>query len=504
MKLAIDRLLSDGLRLELPNVGSGPDLIALERGANVRGVYGQDAEAFTLEGFAADELAATSVVWHLGEGSRIETQVALASAAIDLRIARGVLHGRHRVLGTLATRELRGSALAYTTPTLEVGMVRLEVADLRIAFGPGTLEVTAARLALEGGRLQVGGASVSFGAAMASGVRLSRSGDAMDATAEAIELTEVVVEAGAAKLRAARARVVAPSYAGGNVALAALEIDEADVDVSFDEAVVEPAAPRAASPAAPIDLSFLDRLSGEVNVDLQVDARIPVIKRRTATHRFRVPIDRGTIDYHELERDLAGLEDAVLDFALKGDRLVFQKDIPLIPFDEETIVYWSLDDDEIPLAKQKRVRLRRLADVKQPERPPKKKSDEPSSFEILRLDLEPVDARLRLDGDARIDARGAAVRLGDAGRPAIEELRVTGAVRHRPGQAPQPGELRVEARAIQLAIDRLPISNRVASAAALEIAAIAGGTLDFRGIRVVRLRGAIQGVRTRELRLAYT
>ena len=74
-------------------------------------------------------------------------------------------------------------------------------------------------------------------------------------------------------------------------------------------------------------------------------------------HKLRVPVEHGVINFHELERDLSFLEDAVLDFEWKGDRLILEKDIPLVPFDNETLVSWRLDDEGQALADAERLRL---------------------------------------------------------------------------------------------------------------------------------------------------
>jgi hypothetical protein len=406
VRLAIDRLLSDGLRLELPREGSPPNRLELERGVGVRGVYAHDAETIVLEGLVADELDAATVVWRFGEASRIEAApLVLGGAEIDLRIARGPLRGRHRLAGSIAARDVQGKAVAITVgPTAIVGvglegsgvsfrtghgeptevkLGRLALAGVALASGDVRVEIESAEcrggalrlgegsdvqgalatVELKGGRAKIGDLEIAFASATAQDVRLVRTANGLEVGVGALELRGVDLDSAAAKLRVVKALAShGLRFVRGALSIPDLSIDEA----SFDVALAKPQPPEAPTSgrvarSQPIDLEFLDRLSGRVNVDLNVDVRLPVIKRRVAVHRFRIPIDKGTIDFHELERDLSFLEDAVLDFKLKDDRLVFEKDIPLIPFDEETIVYWQLDDDEIRMAENNMVWLRRLA-----------------------------------------------------------------------------------------------------------------------------------------------
>lgn len=538
MRLAIDRLLSDGLTLELPRDGADADRLELERGVGVRGTYVSDRETIALEGVQADELDAARVVWHVGEATHLTAApLVLGGAELEASIARGVLHGRQPFVGRLGARELQGravgleigathiaaasiegAAVSYQSQEGEPAEVRLsrlallalavathaarielEAAECRggaARFGGGALELALATIELRGGRAKLGDLELAFAAAAASDVRLARVEGKWQIALRSLSLRGLEIRSRDARAVVSRVELgEGLRYGSEGLAVPACEIDEIEVDASLPEPAPTSGTVRRGPPP---DLRFLDCLSGRLHVDMNVDVRLPVIQRRVATHEFRIPIDRGTIDFHELERDLAFLEDAVLDFKVKGDRLVFQKDIPLVPFDEETIVYWSLEDDEIELASKNLVRLRRLAEAKQPER--KKKED--SRVELVQLDVDPIEAVLSLDGPADLLHRGLRVRLGAPGKQALAELRVAGAVRHRPNQAPQPGELRVDARELRVGFDGLSVGGRVASASSLGVGAIANAHVAFQGIRPRAIRGTIRGLETRGLRVS--
>ncbi len=537
MRLAVDRMLSEGLLLELPRADGPPDRLELERGAGVRGVYASDKETIHLEQIGADELDAAKIVYHLGASSRFTAApLALGGAEIDARIARGVLRGRPRFAGRFVAREAQGRSVAFDGGASHVAAASFEAsgvawasgghdpAELRLdRLGAGALsialkdvrvelegveargaalrlpesglEAAVATVELRGGRARVGALDVSFESAALADVRVRRGAAGLDLAASSVELRSLELSTGATTVRVDRARATSGArLEGGALTVGALTLDELSVDAPLPEAA--PQSGRRAAPG-PLDLSFLDHLFGRVAVDVHVDAHVPVIKRRVAVHRFRVPVDAGTIDFHELERDLAFLEDAILDFKVKGDRLVLQKDIPLIPFDEKTIVYFQLEDDEIALAKRNVVRLRRLFRPKLPE---ELAQPGETRLAIVKLDLDPIDAQLRLDGPGALVHQGAALRLGARGRPAIGELRVRGAVRHRPAEPPHPGELRVDVRGLSVALERLPIRGRVLSAETVEVDAIADGHVTFAGVRPCALRGTVRGAAITKLR----
>lgn len=535
MRIAIDRLLSDGFALELPREGGDADRLQLERGVGVRGVYASDRETIVLDGVRADELDAARVSWSFGQAARlVSAPLVLGGGELDARIARGALHGRQRFVGRFAAREvtaravgldvgatrlaaaaLDGGGVSYESPQGEPAEVRIgrlalqalavatervrlevEAIELRgaaVRFASGT-EIAAATVELRGGRAIVGDIELAFTAAAAGDVRVSRGEGGWQIACRALSLRGLEVRTPTARVAISRLELAEGlRYAPAGLTLPMIDIDELELELALKEPAPE-SGPKARK--TPLDLRFLDALSGRVHVDLHVDVKLPVIKRRVATHALRVPIDRGVIDFHELERDLAFLEDAVLDFKLKDDRLVFQKDIPLVPFDEETIVYWPLDDDEIALAKKNLVRLRRLFDVKQPER----KDPRESKVELVELRVDPLEAALRLDGPTEIVHRTLTVRLGSAERVALAELRVGGALHHRPGQPPQPGELRVEVRELCLGLDGLLVAGRALAVEAAEIDAASGVRVGFSGLRPASVRGALRGLRARGLR----
>src|SRR5262249_52481410 len=143
----------------------------------------------------------------------------------------------------------------------------------------------------------------------------------------------------------------------------------------------------------------------------------------------RIPIVDGRLNFKDLERDLSLLENLVLDFVVRDGTLILEKNVPLIPFDNETLVYWPLAGEELELASRELVRLRTLLRWRLPFRENKPRAED--AFALTRVPLEEINARLRLGGPAALvlGERGV-LTLGAEERAAIGSLKVTGAIRY--------------------------------------------------------------------------
>ena len=141
--------------------------------------------------------------------------------------------------------------------------------------------------------------------------------------------------------------------------------------------------------------SYLDTISGTIHTDLNVKATVPVIGKRNATHRFRVPIDLGVINFKSLEESLSNLENAFIDFNLRGQSLVLERDIPLIPGFEKPIVSWNIKDNDMSLAKQNRVKLSTLLTPTLVESSASNDGKAKSKIKLHQLDFENIAINLQ-------------------------------------------------------------------------------------------------------------
>lgn len=250
-----------------------------------------------------------------------------------------------------------------------------------------------------------------------------------------------------------------------------------------------------------LDPMLLDRLHGQLDVDLTVDATMPVIGRRRATHHFRVPIEHGTINFRELERDLARLEDAVIDFEVRNGNLVLERDVPLIPGLHKPLVVWPLNDVERGLAKKKIVRLRSLLGYQLPEKS-EAGAEEKSRVSFRRLDFDNLGiavAALEPNEDA---ADSHATLGGPVPHATLADLRVSGFARHCFTGDQEPGTVAITAGGLDAVVRSLQLGGVCADAASARVDAVEQAALTFEGLRPRRLSAVIRGLRLTNARLA--
>jgi hypothetical protein len=248
----------------------------------------------------------------------------------------------------------------------------------------------------------------------------------------------------------------------------------------------------------PFDLGFLDRLTGRVDVDLTMDLTVPVIGRRAATHQFRIPIVSGVINYRELERQLASVEDAFIDLEVRGRALVLERAIPLIsslPIGlglEKPLVIWDLDDADLELAKKRQVRLRKIPRLRLASPPQPGSKDRDGAVAIRRLRFNDIDIQLSLAPPATAEPDAIA-------RASVGDLRVTGKLDHDAKAASAAGETGAAFTAERLAAG--PVALPFGELGSVEVGSIADARLDFRGLRPTRAAFTARDVVLRGVRI---
>lgn len=286
-----------------------------------------------------------------------------------------------------------------------------------------------------------------------------------------------------------------------------LTIDDVAALRSKDEAKTEPATgqtPETNGGAAPIsDWSFLDAIDGHLNVDLFVDTTVPLLGRRRATHHFRIPVERGTVDYRGIEDNLHWLEDAFLDIEVVDGKLVLEQDLPLVPFRGKALVWWNLDAKELELARQRRVKLRTLLSPEFPAPSPSAKKKKPSvtfhQFALRNLD---IDLSIRrptqlVVGDV------ARVQLGTKERPGAVELRLRGDLQYhmrRPLEATTITSTlhRLSAGDTELSFDPVTVS-----ASSVDLGPIDEANMGFQGLEPKSVAARLGSATIHDLRVAF-
>lgn len=487
MKVTLDRIDTRGLTVGFP--GSTGDTVAIGSTTNLRGTLVVEGDVTSIRDARADAIVLSKL--HLTLGS-------LTLAAPDGATLKNVTLGG----------ELKGDSTR-----LEVGASSLEAPEVSILVDDVAVK---GRAALEGVRLVVRGDVGSLSAAKVDLAAFTLRIDDVDVGTESLRGSAVEIGWGdpsgfrldAGTLRAPALGVELPktkvaldgvdvtavSLRGDDVAVGHVAIETSRVALDLSDDAPSAAAP-AAAPTAPasesaatepfIDFRVLDGLNGRIDVDVSVDLTVPIIGRRHATHELRVPIDHGSIDYRELERNLSALEDAILDFSVRDGALVLERVNPLLPIrgHGKPIVAWSLTGDDLALAERDRVRLAVLPEaalVKDDEPSDEPPSESPVSLQLLRL------MNLQARGSLAPPTSAVAGRV----RPTrIGALAVEGHVQYDPNASALPGALRAELSDAAASIHQLAVDDTTTlDVAELSIGGIAPLEITFADVTPTAIR----------------
>jgi hypothetical protein len=537
VKIDLKSLDASGFVLELPNDASPADEVSIAHAHRLGGVYVQDARRFRVEGLHAEAVSLASLTWHLASGRVVAGEGAeLSAPSVDLDIPRGEAKARRGTQGRVALAGLRVPDLSLELGELQLGGELARGLELRLGMKGEEVALQVAALAMPHVGLTRGELSASFDALHSGELELHHGAHATTAKVADLGLSKLSLRSGAlelavAELRLTKARFVrtdtgslelhaadvelvglslsTPSlrvaaarvalhgvaWVDGELSLERVAVDRSELALELG-AASEPAPAAVASSRrsarrAPIDLSFLDLLDGRVDVDVHVDAKVPYLKRRRATHHFRVALKAGTLDYAKLEGDLSALEDALLDFAIRKGNLVLEVSPPLLSFARKTIVEWPLDDAGRELAQAKLVRLATLARPRLPPKKPGAGASEASddAFSLDRLDFDPIEVDLHLGGPAQVDLgpRGI-VHLGAGRRTSIGRLLLRGELHHRAEHAAkQPTTLVGSAAKLRFGLEAVPVGERVLGASDISLESIDEVRITANGLSPTRL-----------------
>ncbi|MBX3203531.1 MAG: hypothetical protein KF764_00620 [Labilithrix sp.] len=484
MRVTLERVDTRGLRVDLPSPARD-QAVVLASASNLRGTLAIDEGKTTLSDVLADDVILASLRILLGE-------LVLSSAA----------GARLTGLGLALEQSAGGLALDVTAASLLAEDLSVVIGDVAVR---GRAHLGGVKLVVREGAGSLAAESVELGALSL------RIGD-LELAAEVVRGERVTIAWGpdpfrltGAGLHAPSLRVTVPDTAiaaedvtlagldvdGGSIGVARAAVESARVEVTLAASAPADAAGRA--PAAPsrageplVDLSLLDALNGRLDVDVAVDLTVPIIGRRHATHRLRVAIDQGTIDYLALEKNLSRLEDAILDFAVRDGGLALERVNPLLPArgHGKPIVVWDLDAGDLELAKNDRVRLAVLptarvvgADDPKPGAPPAK-----SPIALRQLAFVGIDARLSVTPGEPALERGQ-LRLKRVG-----SLALGGEVRYDPGEPAPPGLLRGDLAELAASVHGLAVGASVLDVEAVEAVRVAPFEIVFADVTPTAIR----------------
>ncbi len=500
MRIALENLGSDRLDLDLGN-GRVVELAELK---TVGGTVERSGPIMQLRGVGAAGALLGQLSLPLPTG-KLSTTSPATLTGLELNVDIRADKTAHDVPGFAGS--ILGAGLEGTKVNLElaVGKGTLKVTgdlagkDISVLIGRGTGEVKVASLGLRNVQLMISGAVIRADRLVVSNLAVSWGGDGgLRLGVDAAELANLHVKRDGIDLRLG-SLALPDGFGLGDKQVDISAIIADDIEAILAELVKakQSPTPAGAPPAPPrqplVDLSLLDRLNGRINIDVTLVAVVPVIGSRDATHKFRIPVSNGVINYAELEDDLSALEDAFIDFAVRGGRLVIERDVPIIPGLNKPIVIWELDNDELDLAKRKLVRLRTLPRATLAK---SSEDDGKSSFELKRLRVDNVDVELSL-GERHADAPAATTSLREL---SVGKLMVGGLIDHMPHTELDPTPVEIDVEAIGATIDDLAI-GKLQLGATVEVGRIKGATVTMHGLKPGGLSGSVAGVRVTGLRV---
>lgn len=497
MRISLDRADAQALRVDLP--GTRHESIAVRSAKGLRGIIERSDASLKLEAVAADSVELEAVHVALGSlflssasgatltqlGLALEqTKTSLALAvktgaveAQDLEIAVDNVLVRGRVKLTKPELVVRGDEGGIASEHVEIADFVLRIGDL---------ELTASMV--RGDAVKIG-----WGAA---GFRLTAT--ALSSPVLRMNTADVQVTAGGVA-------VTAFSLAGPLLAMASLAIQSGQAVIGFrpSSSAAAPAG-KGAAEAAPTEPLFdwraLDTLSGQLDVDVAVDLTVPIIGRRKATHRLRIAIDQGTLDYRALESNLSKLEDALLDFSVRDGALVLERVNPLFPArgHGKPIIIWDVDAVDHELARRDRVRLSvlpqaRLASDARDEGEDANQAPSKSSISLRELGLLHINARLALTPPSG-ELRGQVRPLG------IGSFILGGSVFHETGGS-REGSALGEIADLSAAIHQLVLGRSRLDVANVKAAAISPIEIAFADVSPTKLQLGLSGVVLEDLAL---
>ncbi len=260
-------------------------------------------------------------------------------------------------------------------------------------------------------------------------------------------------------------RVAVEQISIGVTTLAIAELRKAKEEGNSEEVAF-------AVPSIQLDHGLFDTANGNLDVDATLTVTLPVIGKRVATHHFRFGVEGGIIDYRDFERGLADLEDAFLDLRVRGQKLVLERDIPLIPGLEKPIVTWDLDPGEVELASQKLVRIGTLLKYKIADLDADKSKK--SKVRLHRLNFDNIAVGLSLD-------ETAILKSGEGGlRGHVDELALAGCLHFDPDPDDPvlPTSLGMTAKGLGVVAHNLVVAGHPLSAG-FEVGSVESAQLEF-------------------------
>lgn len=224
-------------------------------------------------------------------------------------------------------------------------------------------------------------------------------------------------------------------------------------DTPIKVEVTDPtAAPVVKSELRQTELTFLDGLAGELRLTVKVQLDLPVVGVRTLDQKLRIPIEKGSLNFRELDKSLDWLEGTFLDIDVRDGRLMIRWRVPILGSHE--IISWALDPAAKNLAAFDRVPVRSLADFRIAGGKKDGKGDGKRG-RLRSLSVENIEVKLSMNAPRSVAIGDGHVLFGGEDSPGLVDLKVTGQV----GDGDRPGSLRGSIGELDLTVADLALGD---------------------------------------------
>jgi hypothetical protein len=494
MQLSLAHLDLRGLSVELPSASEHKQLVTLRTATALRGLLTQQAGLLRLSDVAAEWLALDALQLVFGS-VRISERGEATFGNVGFRFE--AQKGKTEL--TLESQGAHASHLEIDAGSVHlVGDARMQRLRLWVCDVDGTLEAEHARVG--GFRMRIGELALSSPEIRAEGLMVGWGHGEFRLEAKKLSALEMRLSIGAIVLDAEGVELEDLHVRGPDVSFGRASVARATLDARFG--VDSPKRPKAEgqseAPAAPrearsvFDYRLLDGLSGALHVDAVVDMLVPILGRRRATHKLRLTVDEGSIDYRELEGDLSALEGSLLDFSVRDGALVLERGIPLLPtrgFGKRLLV-WDLSPQDLALAQRRRVKLSVLPQVrlaKDLAQANAERDESSSGFALERLGLENIDLALSLDG-LSAPLSSALPKLS------FEKFSAQGNLQHELKGEARDGMVHAQLERLDTSIEALSLGELRLDVSELRLNALRDAALSFVGLSLARLQVEIEGL----------
>jgi hypothetical protein len=474
VKISLDRVDARSLAVGLAGEG---ERIVLAEVDGLHGTLETEADLVSLSGVTAERLLVEAL--RVALGSLILTATGATVTSVGLAMQR---RSPQMVLA-VSTAEVAATELG-----VEVGSVAVQgackLSGLRLATRNDDGELSAETVEIAPISLRIGGVTLAAPSLSATGVVL-KWGSVFRMAAKAIAAPSLTVSLADIGIGGSDVSVNDFFLEGDRITFSRASVGKGEVTLALAREST-PSRASAEKPPPLLDLATMDALSGELDVDVDVDVTVPIIGSRKATHRFRIPIDTGTIDFMAVESNLSTLENAVLDFAVRDEGLALERVNPLFPArgHGKPIVTWELSPDDMELARRDRVRLSVLADARLAGGESSEGSE--SSIALRALSLLRLDVRLTL---TPVEPAGGQLRLRNVGA-----LTLQGNVFYDKRQAPREGIVQGELTALAASLSALRAGKSRIDVAKVELSALRQLELRFLDVKLASVRFALDGL----------